>query len=248
MKDLHDEIKANFSSFTAAWKSEQATVISELDSSSEIYLASYTRLVSFNSWREHLLSSILNEGSLAFFLEAQNDALVSHVFARQGAWRSALQSLRACIEDIVFCLFYKDHPVELEQWNLGRHKPSCVKLLEYLASHPDFLGLNPAITGLGETATEYSTLSRAVHGGQRFRMTVGSGTTQLWSSAKANLGAWSTREARTIAALNLVLLTAFRRHLEGARLPLLRKAVSLTVPTAKHTALRQHLKIALYKR
>lgn len=247
MKDLQDEIRANFSSFTSAWKSEQATVTGELDASSETFFASYMRLVSLNAWREYLLSNILSQGSLAFFFEAQNDALVSHVFARQGAWRSALQSLRACIEAVVFCLYYKDHPVELMQWKMGKHKPSCANLLEYLASNPCFLKLDANITGLAAATSEYSILSRAVHGGESFRMTVGHGGTKLWSSAAASLGAWATRESHTISALNLMLLTMFREHLDGTKLALLRKAVSLTLPTTRHTAIKQHLKVVLYK-
>jgi hypothetical protein len=79
------------------------------------------------------------------------------------------------------------------------------------------------------------------------RVTVGAGTTRLWSSDKASLGAWNTRERHTIMALNLLLLTMFRSHLDGAKLPLLRKSVSLALPTAKHPAVKDHLKIVLYR-
>ena len=60
-----------------------------------------------------VLEPRMTADSLAFFLEAQNDALVSHVFGNLGSWRSALKALRSCIENVAFCLYYKDHPVEL---------------------------------------------------------------------------------------------------------------------------------------
>ena len=78
-------------------------------------------------------------------------------------------------------------------------------------------------------------------------MTAGGGSTNLWSSAKSSLGAWLTRERHTICALNLVLLTMFREHLDGMKLPVLRKAVSLAVPPAKHAQVKQDLHIVLFK-
>lgn len=247
MKNLKEEIEQSFLTFTKAWQSEQASVIVELQKSEATYRGSYARLVSLNLWREQLLSRSLSPESLAFFLEAQNDALVSHVFASKGAWRASLQSLRAFLENAAFCMFFKDHPVELELWTTGKYKPGFAETKEYLVRHPRFLGLGPSLTGIQIIGDEYSTLSRAVHGGASFRMTIKGDETLLWSSEKASLGAWATREASAVTAVNLILLTMFHRELQGAALPLLRKAISLAVPEGRHSLIRKSLGITLYK-
>ena len=106
----------------------------ELAKDNSIYLNSY-RIASLQAWRTHLESRI-TEGSLAFFLEAQNDALTSHVFASLGSWRSALKALRSCIDNVLFCVYYKDHSVELDLWHSGKHKPSFNELFNYMENHP----------------------------------------------------------------------------------------------------------------
>src|SRR5580700_8104765 len=109
------ETEANFGAFDISWQKDMAVVSAELAKDQALYLASYRRLVSLQAWRAHVETRI-SEGSLAFFLEAQNDALTSHVFGRLGSWRSALKALRGCIDNVLFCVYYKDHPVELELW------------------------------------------------------------------------------------------------------------------------------------
>src|SRR5215213_4616852 len=116
------EIEANFERFTQSWKSDLPRVMASLDTHSATFLESYSRLVSMNAWRSNILEDRISTGSLEFFAEALNDALVSHVFARIGSWRSALISLRSCIENTCYCLFYKDHPVELRLWEGGTHR------------------------------------------------------------------------------------------------------------------------------
>ena len=246
MKQLAREIEANFDAFSASWKTGLETVTQELDGEQDRYLKSYRRLVSLQAWRADLLESIISAESLGFFLEAQNDALVSHVFARCGSWRSALKSLRSSVENICFCLYYMDHPVELQLWESGKHKPGFTATKDYLLSHPRLANLDIAITGLQTVADEYSTLSRAVHASAKsFRMTDDAKTTLLWSSEKPKLGAWETREGHTITALNMLLLSMFREHLQGARLPNLRKSVSFAVPVSKHKAIKDKLGITL---
>jgi hypothetical protein len=247
MKTLQQEILIKFSEFTDAWHQEQAAVTAELQKSDVIFGRSYTRLVSLNLWRELLLANKLAPESLAFFLEAQNDALVSHVFASQGAWRASLQSLRAFLENVIYCLFFKDHPVENELWAMGRYKPSFTETKEYLSRHPHFLGLSPQVSGIEVLGNEYATLSKAVHGGRSFRMTVKGDETLLWSSERANLGAWATRQANALSAANLILLTMFHQELQGAGLPLLRKAISFTIPPTRHPSIKKKLGVTLYK-
>jgi hypothetical protein len=247
VKDLKEDIDNSFSSFTDAWHSEQAVVIAALRKSEAVFKNSYARLVSINLWRELLLNHTLDDESLAFFLEAQNDALVSHVFASQGAWRASLQSLRAFLESAVFCLYFKDHPVELELWSLGKYKPGFADTKQYISRHPRFLDIEPSVAGIDGLGDEYNTLSRAVHGGAPFRMTVLGNETLLWSAERASLGAWAAREKKAVAAINQVLLTMFSKELQGTALPLLRKALGFAIPSAMHLRIKKNLSITLYR-
>ena len=97
----------------------------------------------------------------------------------------------------------------------------------------------------GSLLGEYKTLSRAVHGYPSFRMTGATQGTQLWSSEKASLGAWETREIHTLGAANMTLISIFRHDLEGAKLPLLRQAVARCIPAAKNAQYKSELKITL---
>ena len=245
MAQLPKEIEARFDDFSAQWKVEHEKVIAELAAYRTGYLQSYSRIVSLNAWRESLLSTQISADALAFFLEAQNDALVSHVFAGMGSWRSALKSLRSCIENVGFCLFYKDHPVELELWHHGQHRLEFSALFDYLSRHPQVASINRQCSGLDVLRKEYGVLSRAVHGSATFRMTAGQQSTALWESSKANLSRWAIRESATLAGLNLLLLVMFRDHLQGARLPSLRDVISLAVPASKYALVKQQLGVSL---
>lgn len=189
----------------------------------------------------------MSSDSLAFFAEAQNDALVSHVFARMGAWRSALKSLRSCLENVCYSLYYKDHTVELRQWAQGDHRLAFASLHDYLARHPDVASVGDQnITGLQSIHEEFGTLSRAVHASAKaFRMTTEAKKALLWTSEKASLGAWSTREGHVITSLNLLLLCLYRDRLKGAQLLNLRKAISLAIPKSRFAAIKTHMAVSL---
>jgi hypothetical protein len=238
MKDLKDEISHKFENFEGAWQSELNSVIADLGKADSIFFKSYLQLVSLNAWRNEVLSSAISPDSVSFFLEGQNDALVSHVFARIGAWRSALKSLRGCLESVLYCLYFKDHPVELKQWKIGRYKPAFSATLEYLKQHPDNFGINASILGLDVIENEYSVLSKAVHGSKLFQMTAESGSTSLWTASLRSLGKWRTRERATIQAINLLLVAMFRECLQGTQHPQLRKAISFAISESKHAAVK----------
>lgn len=115
---LREEIEANYRRFESDWKQSLSNSIAitgelELDPT---FLESYYRLTTLQAWRAGLLEALLPKESYYFYLEAQNDALVSHIQARSGSWRSALKSLRSVIENVLFALYYMDHPVELSLW------------------------------------------------------------------------------------------------------------------------------------
>jgi hypothetical protein len=135
MSLLLKETEANFEAFDHDWRNSMAQVATELANDRAPFLMSYRRMVSLHAWRAFLEKRI-SESSLAFFLEAQNDGLTSHVFANLGSWRSALKALRSCIENVMFCLYYKDHPVELILWEKGLHRPQISDFITYLERHP----------------------------------------------------------------------------------------------------------------
>lgn len=238
------ELEANFNKFTIRFEAELIAVRASLASERKLFLDSFTRVASLNAWREHVLNHHISDASLAFFLEAQNDALTSHVFARFGAWRSANQVMRSCIENTLMCLYFKDHPIELKLWHAGKFRIGFTALRSYLETHPD-LSAHTAVNGLELIAQEYATLCKAVHGAATFRMTTTGGGTRLWSDEKPSAGKWATSERQTIRAINLLLLTMFREHLQGAKLPGVRAIVGHVMSKAQHGQVKQHLSIML---
>ena len=245
MKDLKDEIRQRFGRFETAWQAELQAVSKELVNANEVYFQSYLQLVSLNAWRTELLATSISPDSASFFLEAQNDGLVSHVFARMGAWRSALKSLRSCLESIAFCLYFKDHSVELTLWKTGRYKPNFSAMVEYLERHPALEGISRDVTGLDAFPREYGTLSKAVHGSAPFQMTAETGSTSLWTDNLRSLSRWRTRERSVLQSVNLLLMTLFREDLQGAQHPQLRKAISFVVSPARFAEVKAGLGITL---
>jgi hypothetical protein len=245
MKDLQDEIRLRFDHFQPAWQAELETVTKELGKAEEIYFQSYLQLVSLNTWRNELLATAISTDSASFFLEAQNDGLVSHVFARIGAWRSALKSLRSCLENVAFCLYFKDHPVELTLWKSDKYKPAFSSTVDYLKRHPALDGINQAVTGIEVFEKEYATLSKAVHGSAAFQMTAEKGSTSLWTANLRSLGKWRTRERLVLQSINLLLMVMFRECLQGTQHPQLRKAISFAVSPSKYAEIKSALGIAL---
>src|SRR5260221_8110486 len=245
MKDLKEEIRHKFEKFETAWQSELPGVIKSLGKADKTYFQSYLQLVSLNTWRSELLTGTISVDSVSFFLEADNDVLVAHVVGRMGAWRSASKSLRSCLENVAFGLYFKDHPVELAQWKMGKFKPGFSSTIEYLTQHPAFDGIDPSISGLDVLKKEYGILSKAVHGSSPFQMTAETGTTSLWTASLQSLGKWRTRERIALQAINLLLITMFREQLHGTQRPQLRKAVSFAVSPSKHPIVKSVLGASL---
>jgi hypothetical protein len=240
---LTKEFRTNYAAFAARWKQTQTTVAASLlEYQPDPFFESYKRIVSLQAWRSELLEHELSGDALPFFLEAQNDALISHVLAHSGMWRPALQALRSCIENTLLALYYKDHPVELRLWE--QQRLAFAQLHAYFSNHPDKPSA-ATVTGLERIAAEYATLSRAVHASARsFRMAAGDNV-RLFVGDQASLGAWKTREVYTISSLNIVLLWMFRDHLTGTRVTNLRRVVAFTLSASQRAEVKQHLRIVL---
>ncbi len=248
MNDFRDEVDNNFDRFFSSASNDVATVTQQLNLKKGRFKESYRRIVSLQAWRSEVFERVVDSKAEEFFKEAQNDALMSHSLARQGAWRVALMSLRSCIENTLFGLYYCDHLVELEQWESGEHKLGFSEVISYLNRHPKFKGVSEQYAGLECIKSEYSILSKAVHGSSRlFRMTKAGAIEGLNIYSEPDLGAWLTREKNTLISLNRILIIFFRDELQGAANINLRKAISLVVPESKHAEIAEKYGVRLKK-
>lgn len=246
MKQLSIEIESAFARFGPEIDSQIQQSITQLGKSNAEFLTSYKRLVSLQAWRSELLESVIPEGALEFFLEAQNDAVLSHVLARMGCWRSSLQSLRSVIENVYHSIYYKDHPVELVLWEQHDHKLDRVDLEKYLQKHPALADVAPNLNGLRLLNPAFTVLNNAVHGSARgFRMTSNVSEPRICSSDKARLGKWLTNERDVIVGVNLLLIAIFRNHIAGAARPNLRKAIGLSLPKPLAVQVKNELKVTI---
>lgn len=246
MEIFKAEVKANFERGFDAMVVNASDVAASLNIHKDRFEQSYFRVVSLQAWRSELLSELLSQEAEAFFLEAHNDALMSHALARQGAWRVSLMSLRSLIENTVFGLYYCEHPVELALWGQGKHKLGFSETISYLERHPRLASLSPEVVGLDVIKDEYATLSKAVHGSAKsFRMTREGLITGLHISNAADFGSWLTREKMVIIAVNRLMLSFYREFLCGAAKPNLRKAISAVLPAARFAAIKSALGVTL---
>ena len=241
---LAAELEANFDKFTTRFEAELTSARATLVGERQRFLESYARIASLNAWREQLLAHVISADSLGFFLEAQNDALTSHVFARFGAWRSAYQALRSCIENIAMCGYFKDHPVELRRWHIGAFRIAFSAVHDYLEVHPD-LAKHTNVNGLAGLKREDANPMQSCSCSRAFSDDCRTGGTRLWSGDHASAGKWATRERETLRAVNLLLMTMFREHLQGAKLPALRGIIRQIMPVSRRPAVKKDLAIVL---
>lgn len=243
---VKDELRVNFEAFDKAWRKEANETIISLDSKTEIFSESYGRIACFQAWRTSVIEQTIDSDSAAFFFEAQNDLLVSHCLAHLGSFRQALKSLRSCIENVLFTIYYKDHSVEMLKWSTGDHKLGFAELIGYVTSHPKLNGVSENNNGIAQLKNEYSTLSRAVHASaKRFRMTTDLAENRLWVSDEIAVSSWATRETAVIRGLNYLLIYLFSDHLQGAAHQNLRQVVALIIPKNRQTQLKNDLEINL---
>lgn len=247
MKRLAAELSAAFTAFTPAWMKELEDTRQATDKHSDVFLTSYTRLATMQAWRSEILDGEIIEEALAFFVEAQNDGVVSHVQARLGCWRPALQALRSMIENTYQMLYYKDHPIELALWHEGKHRLSRSELQDYIELFPGLDTVKTLKRGIDLLSKQYACLNHAVHASSKsFRMTRETTDLRISRYAPASVSQWASNERDVILGINLVLLAMFRDHLQGARKPNLRKAISLQSSTTIRELVKADLRIELH--
>lgn len=243
MTVLEDEIENNYRTFRDDWRRQVQNNFKKLGDK-EQFVVSYRRLSCLNAIQHTLIIPKFSPDSAAFFLEAQNDALISHINANSGSWRPALQSLRSCIENVLNAIYFSEHPVELELWSQGNFRISFQELYKYMSSHPKFQSIEKSASGLDDLKKEYDTLSKAVHASaSTFRMTDGASAILLWSTDDSKLGRWSTHEKRVVEGICAVLICFFSDALQGARNIQLRAALGFVTRPGRRTAFRRKLNV-----
>ena len=238
MTSLDKEIDANHERFFADWTAEASKNWASLKTH-RAFKESYRRLSCLGALKRDLVVPNISQESAAFFHEAHNDALTSHVLAGAGAWRASLQSMRSCIENALCCLFYAEHPVELRQWATGDFRIGFSALLKYFERHPDLADVPPNQSGLSQLEEEYATLSMAVHGSAvNFRMTDAAAEVLLWKDDPARAGKWGARERKVLEGISLLLAYRFRSHLQGTSLPHVRNMLAYNISKAQQKSLK----------
>jgi len=244
MTSLQAEIDSNSKTFAESWISQLESNIKSLRPE-PTFTESYRRISGLNSLKSSLVGPFFSKGSAAFYFEAHNDALVSHVSASFGSWRSALQALRSALENALCSLYYKDHPVELARWDAETFRIGFSEMVAYFERHPLIEDVERSIGGLQIVRKEYATLSKAVHGSAvDFRMTAGENVL-LWSPDKIRAKRWADRERRTIEGVALLFVCIFREHLTGAKLTPLRDMLAFMVHATRRKAVKEVLKVSI---
>jgi hypothetical protein len=241
---LISEIKSNYNGFLQDWQGELSTRLSSLNTAH--FENSYMRLTSLQAWRSNIIEPYLSDGCVGFFVEAQNDALISHIQASMGSWRVALKAQRSLIENILLCLYYKDHPVEFVLWEQGKFRIPFSEALPYFKKHPAISILPDGITGLGVIDQEYGKLSKAVHSSSiDFRMTEDGKALSLWKADKKYENIWESHEKKTLQGINLLLISFFKEYLQGTNLGGLRETLGFVIPPEKDAEIKKSLGVKI---
>lgn len=243
---MRDEVIGNYSRFLNDWRSTLVRRVQTIDATHERFSESYLRLVTLQAWRESIIEARIAPNAFGFFLEAQNDGMISHVQASMGSWRVALKALRSLLENTLLALYYTDHLVELERWEKGTFRIGMSECLDYFGKHPAFEGVSEGTSGMGLLRQQYGKLSEAVHASSEgFRMSAEGEAVRLWLIDEEHESRWNSYERKALQAVNLVLLTFFREQLNGAAFPQLREAVSFVVPPAKDEDIHRSLGVRI---
>ena len=242
MTDLVSEIDGNFEAFRSAWPLAITANLKALESRA-VYKESYRRIASFQAMKAYVVQPNVAPSAAAFFVEAQNDILLSHVQASIGSWRISLQSLRAAIENVCACLYFKDHPVELDLWSSGDLRLSFSSMTKYFEGHPSLKSL-PSEIVFDLLKGEYATLSKAVHGSAvNFWMTKEEKSISLWTVDVARSGMWAAREKNVLRGLVLLTAALFKDELTGTKASNVRDTMSLLLTADQKAKLDAHLSI-----
>ena len=245
MINIKSEIKTNYYAYTQTFV-DAVSANSKVFKDEDKLIESYARVAALNALKVDLVDAHFAPGAAHFFFEAHNDALLSHSNASFGSWRPALQSLRSFLENTLSAIYFSDHPVELEKWTQGKFVIQPRELREYVSEHPKTAPISAKLDLRASLDKEYRTLSKAVHGSSHlFRMTSADGKINIASATLPELGKWAARERATIDLCVLLLACILQEHLDGAKLPNLRDALSVTLQPDSRAALKDYVDIRI---
>lgn len=243
------EINANAEAFRSGLGPKLTSNLTAITALGAVKLdEAYGRLTSLQAWRAFVLDEHLSAAALGFYSEAQNDGLTSSVLISIGMWRPAMKSLRSLIENLLHCLYFNDHPVEYRLWDEGKLRLTFKDLFDYFSSHPDISSLPENLQGVGELKSHYKHLSNVVHASAReFRMTNEMETLKLWNTTSDGIGKWATSHKNVLRSANLLVLSLFAKHLQGAAHKGVREALSLVIPASRDAAIKASLGVTIVR-
>ena len=238
MVSVPEQITANYGVFSTELPAQLTSNFAIFKDNPKL-IESYARIAALNAIKIDLVEPIFSKGAAQFFFEAHNDALLSHVNASMGSWRSFLENTLAAV-------YYQDHPVEFTKWESGAFRISPKELREYICEHPLIVELANELDLKAILDSEYAILSKAVHGSSSlFRMTSSNGKTNIATAALPDLGKWASRERETVNLCVVILVSVFKDQLDGAKLPGLRKALGIPLLSKSRSALKSKLGITI---
>jgi len=246
MANVCDEIKDNYLAFSKEVSKSVVNNIAGFEGHEKL-VESYARIAAINALKVDIVEPHFPKGAAHFFFEAHNDALISHVNASFGSWRSALQALRSFMENTMAAIYYLDHPVELMKWSAGDFRMSPKEMREYISEHPRLDKLAKDLDLKAALDNEYGTLSKAVHGSNiMFRMTTADGKTNIANPSLADLGKWSARERSAVDICITSLVGVLSEYLDGAKMQNLRAALSIAIQSNSRAALKKHMDVLIH--
>lgn len=246
MSEISSEVESRATAFFDGLNRQIAdNTAATLSHSERLLLDGYSRVATLSAWRQFVINDDRENSIGGFFAEAHNDALVSLVCAHMGLWRSSLKSIRSAIENILYHIYYLDHPVEYELWISGNFRLQFAKHFSYLESHPKFKS-DVVGSAISQLQNSYRKLSEAVHSSRTdLRMTGEDGTIVIWKHDRAAIGVWNTEHKRMHRATNVLLIAYYRELLQGASLSQLRSSIAAHVPDDSRTKIRSQLGVTL---
>lgn len=245
MVKLPDIVETNYLAFSQTVSDSVVANIAAFKGNEKL-TESYARIAAINALKVDLVEPHFPKGAAHFFFEAHNDALLSHVNASFGSWRPALQALRSFMENTMAAIYYLDHLVEFEKWNVGDFQISPKEMREYIAEHPKLARIIKELDLKAALDKEYGTLSKAVHGSSSlFRMTTADGKTNIANPSAADLGKWSARERSAVDICITALVGVLSQYLDGAKMQNLRSTLSIVIQSNSRAALKKHLDVSI---
>lgn len=205
--------------------------------SQEALRDAYENTATFVAIAKHIIG---NEDTTSLFLrESHADLLSAHALIAHGFTRPSHIALRCFMEDCLYFIYYKDHPVEFAQWLEEKHSMQFIELYSYLEKHPSISDHKESIK-LENLRTLYRRLSGTVHGSSQ-----GTKTKDVITKDSIELSKWVGYQKKCIRAMVLILCILFQEKLQGASFSHPKSVIGLILSKEQKAFLRSKCKIAI---